>query len=81
MEDDVPEWVKSALDVEGVAILPAQSHEPLRCNSCGQKDDCSHGEYEWRENGSYICILCDRILHGGPIKGESRCAECGRKWK
>ena len=82
MDDETPEWVKVAMDVDGVRYepVPVKIKSP-RCPSCGQQDDCTHGLYEMRANGSYICNKCDRLLHGQPTKEEQRCAECGRSWE
>lgn len=82
MSDEVPEWVKAALETDGVEYEPVPvSVKSPPCPSCGQQDDCTHGLYEMRPNGSYVCNKCDRLLHGQPTDDESRCAKCGRTWE
>ena len=80
-DDEMPEWVRSALEIEGISLAELAVVEPAQCPSCGHEDECSHGSYVFRSNGSYTCALCERLLHGSPIKDEPpRCAQCGRIW-
>ena len=76
-EEELPDWVKSALGIDGVSM----TDETGPCESCGESDLCFHLEVELRRNGSTICTSCERLLDGEHLKGDpERCAECGRKW-
>ncbi len=82
MSDEIPAWVKAALDIDGVADDEDSAWgdvEP-RCSSCDQFDLCRHDDILIRENGSHVCRSCDRLLHGSPMKEDSFCGQCGRKW-
>ncbi len=80
-DDELPEWVLAAMEVVGMdTMLPSVVDEP-ECSSCGGDDQCKHGSYEMRANGSHTCTKCKRLLHGTALKDESRCAQCGRIWE
>ena len=71
--DEVPNWVKAAIEIEGVGVEP-------RCSSCNQFDICDHDDTTIRKNKSVVCDRCGRLLSGEPEPSDEFCGGCGRKW-